>query len=371
MPVFKRPHFEKVINLARKGRIAPVYLLVGDVNLAAELLRRLVRELRAQGHEVEEVDLSSASFEALRARLTNLSLFGRRILWLKNPSASLLKALDLGFVRQLERQKARLGLLLAVDKLSENHPLYLFALEAGVLVPLPAARERDLLRFEIPEILASFGKKMDRRAAEELLSLVGDDLEAIEQELEKLSLYVGERPVITLEDVRKLVSPRPENAPYTLLEAFWQGGAPKALNVLQDLLRQGIHPLVVLATLVTFFKRLFLLRELFEREKGLLSARNYPAFKELYTSALKKHYPERPPRLLERFHPFAAYKSAKQAQRIPTESFKGIFERLLVLDAGLKRGAPVEEEFFSFFSFLEGLLSQAPQGGKVFGATSP
>ena len=371
MPVFKRPHFEKVLNLARKGRIAPAYLLVGDVKLAEELLRRLTREFRALGHEVEELDLSSASLESLMARLTNLPLFGRRILWLKNPSASLLKALDLNFVRQIERQKARLSLLLALEKLSENHPLYLFALEAGVLMPLPAARERDLLRFEIPEMLASLGKKMDRRAAEELLSLVGDDLEAIGQELEKLSLYVGERPVITLEDVRALVSPRPENAPYTLLEAFWQGGAAKALATLQDLLRQGIHPLVVLATLITFFKRLFLLRELLEREEGLLSARQYPAFKELYTSALKKHYPERPPRLLEKLHPFAAYKSAKQAQRIPTENFKEIFERLLVLDAGLKRGAPVEEEFFNFFAFLEGLLKQAPQGGQVFGATSP
>jgi len=361
VPVFKRPHFEKIIALAEKGRIAPLYLFLGDQLVGQELLRRLWQKLGELGHQLEELDLGEVSWETAWNRLKTPALIGRKVFHLKNPSAAL-NHLTPAFFSFLEKHKARLSLCLVLEALKENHPLYLFALEKGVLVPLPSPRKRDLLKTEIPEILAAFNKKMDRQTAEELLFLVGEDLVALEQELTKLSLYVGERAVITVEDVREVVSPHAESAPYQLLEAFWREGAAGALNVLRSLLLQGLYPLVILATLVTYFKRLFLIKEILARAEALARSRDFSSFKNLYAQVLKELFPHRPPKELQKLHPYAAYKMVPQAQKVPQEAFPQIFKELLALDAKLKRGGLPEEEFFLFFCFLEKVMRARREG---------
>jgi len=362
VPVFKRPHFEKLLSLASRGRIAPLYLLAGDLVVAEELLRRLSSHFQALGHEVQKVDLGGKSFEELKALFGGPGLLGRKIFLLKGAEGAL-KQLDQDFVLFLEKAKSWLTILLAFPEIKENHPLYLYALEKGVFMPLPSKGRRDLVRYEIPELLASLGKKMDRRTAEELLALVGEDLEALGQELLKLALYVGERPEITLEDVKTVVSPRSENAPYLIMEAFLREGPPGALKMIEEILGQGTHPLVISKTLVTHFKRLYLFSELLEKEPELAQQGKYFQFRESYQKALKKVFPERVPKDLTGLHPFAAFKMLPLARAFSPEKFNIIFSALLRLDGRLKRGGLPLEEFYLFFLVLERELKTLDERG--------
>ncbi len=371
MPLLKRHHFDKVLEWAQKGRIAPLYLLVGDEEIGEDLKRRLLHLLRELGHFVEEINLAETPLEALLSSLRSPALLGRKIIELKGGEKLLSSPESEEAIRILESRKQNLTLVFVVSEVPEEHPWALFAREAGVLLALPQRRAGDLLRYEIPEILASFGKKMDRSTAEFLLSLVGEDLTLLRQEIEKLALYVGDSPVISREEVQELVSPRPEEAPYTVLEILFSQGAEKALEVSRELLARGTHPLVLVATFLTFFKRLWLFKELLEKT-DLKEAKDYPSFRQKFFQAKKEFWADRVPRALAKTHPYALYRMLSAARRFRIGDFPLIFGALTKLDEALKTGTAAEEAFYSFFLSLRSLPSPNDRGGKSsFGAVLP
>ena len=366
MPLLKRHHFDKVLEWARKGRIAPLYLLVGDEEIGEELRRRLLATFRDLGHFVEEIDLNEVPFENLLSTLRSPALLGRKIISLKTaqqlPSEAVEEVLGV-----LESHRQNLSLVMVLSELVEKDPLSLFAREAGVLLSLPSRRSGDLLRYEIPEMLAAYGKKMDRTTAELLLSLVGEDLSFLRQEIEKLALYAGEASVITADQVRELVSPKPEEAPYTVLEVLFTRGAEEALNLSRELFARGTHPLVLVATFLTFFKRLWLLLELLE-EYGLPETK-YPAFRQWFLRVRKEFWSEKPPRVMAKIHPYALYRMLPVTKRFKKKDLPRIFSSLARLDGALKRGVPAEEAFYDFFLSLRALPApNGPAKNRPFGA---
>ncbi len=354
MPVFKRHHFDKIIDLASKGRIAPLYLFLGNAEIGRELSRRLFRFLVGQGFWAEEIDLKEKGLEALKAALLSPSLLGRKVVLLRLESP--LPAPESEKIAGiLGAHKQRLTLISALEELAETDPLALFAREAGVLMRLPARKGTDFLRYEIPEILAEFGKKMDRETAEELLSRVGDDLGALRQEIEKLVLFVGERPVIYVEDVREVVSPRVEAAPYSVLEALFHHGPEEAFRLTQELITQGVYPLVLVSTFLTFFKRLWVFTELLEKVPDLLHL-DYPRFRQKLEQAKKELWSNHPPKVIHKTHPYALFRMLKVVRQFEKEDFRQVFRYLKGLDEALKTGALPSEAFYAFFWGLKELF---------------
>jgi len=365
--VVKRHHFDKVLEWAKKGRIAPLYLFAGNEEVGRTLKKRLLSLFRQLGLFEEEIDLAETDPQALLSSLKTPSLLGRKVINLRNDEKIL--ALDAEeLVEALKAHKQSVSLLLCLAEIGDDHPLCLLAREGGVLVTLSKRVSGDLLKHEIPEILASFGKKMDRATAELLVSLVGEDLSFLQQEIEKLALYVGDSPVIGPEDVRALVSPKPEEAPYTVLETLFSRGVEEALKASRELFLRGTHPLVLLATFFTFFKRLWLLRELLDFDPSLgETARKYPLFRERLAQAQKGLWGDRIPRNLK-LHPYALFRMLAPARRFRAEDFPLIISSLARLDEALKSGARPEEAFYEFFLSLQSLLSPGGGGGRISSA---
>ena len=353
MPLFKRHHFDKILDLASKGRIAPLYLFVGRVEVGQDLARRLFRFLVEKGLFPEEIDLKEQGLEALLASLVSPVLLGRKVIHLKaEEPLPLSKAEEV--VQLLEGRKQSFSLILALGDVSEKDPLFKFAKEAGVLMALPQRKGADLLRYEIPELLSEFNKKMDRDTAELLVSLVGEDLSALRQEIEKLALFVGERSVIHSEDVMEVVSPRLEAAPYSVLEALFSKGPDEALRLTQELLTQGVYPLVLVSTFLTFFKRLWALKELLEKNPDL-GGLDYPRFRQRFEQVKKEFWGERPPKVVAKVHPYALFRMLRVAEKFPGPAFSQVFAQLKGLDESLKLGSLPLEAFYAFFWGLKGL----------------
>ncbi|OAG28455.1 DNA polymerase III subunit delta [Thermodesulfatator autotrophicus] len=345
MPIFKRQHFERLLKLAQEGRIAPIYLFLGNPKIAEELSLRLFNFLKKQGHHTEKVKI--AEIDQLKEKVFSPFLFGRKVVYLEE-AAKALSLFDQETLSKIEENKSRLSLIFFLESLEEKHPLYKYALERAVIIPLPRKKAKDLLSYEIPELLASFGKKMERQAAEALLLLVGEDLNLLTKELEKLALYTGEKPIITVADVKEVVSPPPEQASYLLSQALFQSGPEAALKILKNLIVQGIHPLVILATLVNFFKKLYLLREVLNTYPDLASIKKYQLFQERYKKIFKELFPDKEPKELKG-HPYGIFVALKQAKVFSLEDFPFIFAELAKIDMALKTGSPPEEIFYSFF----------------------
>lgn len=79
-------------------------------------------------------------------------------------------------------------------------------------------------------------KKIDPAAAQLLVQWIGADLALLDSEIEKLSLYVGDRPGITADDVSRLVMAAPSAADFELTNAITSADVPRALRSLAAML---------------------------------------------------------------------------------------------------------------------------------------
>jgi DNA polymerase III delta subunit len=72
-------------------------------------------------------------------------------------------------------------------------------------------------------------KTIERPGAQRLQRLIGDDLQALDSELFKLAIYVGERSTIRRDDVDCLVGLRREERVFAIADAMIRGDAASAL----------------------------------------------------------------------------------------------------------------------------------------------
>lgn len=163
-------------------------------------------------------------------------------------------------------------LLLTAANVDRRTRLYRSFEEKGWVVDLALSRERsgrisrELLSNFLDRRLKKVGKKMAAQAREMILSRAGAELWAVDQELEKLLLYVGEEAQITAEDVEETFLDQGEGWAPDLLKAIAERKAIVALGHLARLLSQGDHPLKLLGTIVSEVRRLLAARQLIETE---------------------------------------------------------------------------------------------------------
>lgn len=82
----------------------------------------------------------------------------------------------------------------------------------------------------VPEIATQFGKRIDADTARQLVDLVGADLGLLTSEVEKLAMYVGDRPQITRADVADLVGQSREEKIFAVMDAAARGDVAGALS---------------------------------------------------------------------------------------------------------------------------------------------
>jgi DNA polymerase III subunit delta len=110
--------------------------------------------------------------------------------------------------------------------------------EYCAMVELARVEESDAVRWVI-EAGAQQGVKVDQDAARELVDALGADMMMIAGELEKLTLYVGEKKRITLGDVETLVLAAKQRSLYELTDAISSKDRTRSLEVLEAMLSTG------------------------------------------------------------------------------------------------------------------------------------
>ncbi|MGM9987684.1 MAG: DNA polymerase III subunit delta [Bacillaceae bacterium] len=108
----------------------------------------------------------------------------------------------------------------------------------------------------------TYGISIEESAIEMLLALVGNNMLMMEQEFEKLQLYVGENGTVTEDVVTLLVSKSVEQNVFMLVEKVLQGNVKEGLNILKDLLNRQEEPIKILALFASQFRLLYGTKEL-------------------------------------------------------------------------------------------------------------
>jgi DNA polymerase-3 subunit delta len=138
------------------------------------------------------------------------------------------------------------SLVLTADKLDGRGKLAKVAKKQGCLIDAKPMRGRELRAFIRAEATAR-GHNIAPRAIETLLDAVGDDLAAIDDAVERLSLFVGVGQRIDAEAVMKCVTRIRVESIWSLVDAIGLRDRRKGIAAAQSLLADREPPLRLLA----------------------------------------------------------------------------------------------------------------------------
>jgi DNA polymerase-3 subunit delta len=214
--------------------------------------------------------------------------------------------------------------------------------------------QKAVLKEMMRKTLDEFGKKIDPRAVDIFFERVGFHPVAVVTETEKLVHYVGDRPVISCDDLEQMVARNREDVLYELIDAFSKRQAGRTLIILSRLLEQEFHSLAILATMRNFLKRQLIYRSLQLRPSPVWrNGMNAREFQNHYLPDLKVQgeWSE-----LLQGHPYALFMSFSKASEYSCSGLKRWLAMLLDAEFRLK-GSPLPPQLVLeelFLAMLKG-----------------
>ena len=241
-------------------------------------------------------------------------------------------------------------LVLLAEAVDKRKRLYKYIQEHGVILDLAvdpgssAAAKRDqekVVKDLLHSTLTKYGKEIEPQTISIFLERVGFHPVAAVMEAEKLALYVGDRKLITREDVDAIIGRTREEALFELTEAVTSGKTENALRILDHLQSSGVHGLAILATLRNHIKKLLLVRSLQGvRSPSYSKSLSFPVFQKNYLPKLKEEREEWT-NLLWKNHPYGLFMLFRQAARFHCENLQEKLQELLTAEYRMK-GSPVD-----------------------------
>ena len=173
----------------------------------------------------------------------------------------------------------------------------------------------------VAEQFARFGARAEPEACRALVEVVGDDLEELASEVDKLSTWAGAEHVVTQRDVEQLAAGRAETAIFAVTDAWGRRDVGATLRSTEELMERSHRArsgelMRIVGSMVGHVGRVRRAQKLAEEGVRPRDA----------ASTLK-------------IHPFVAEKSFAQAANFSADELAGAIVRLAELDAAAKGGS--------------------------------
>lgn len=272
--------------------LKPVYLLAGEEHLllleAADALRARARELGYVEREVLDAE-GSYDWNEFAMAAASMSLFSsRRVIDLRLPGGRPGKDGAAAIVKYCEDPAPDTVLLISCTQWSRQHETaWVAAVEkVGTFVPFWPLKPNELPGW-IEQRMARCGLKPDRDAIAELAERIEGNLLAAAQEIDKLVLLHGDKPLdaATLED---LVADSARFDVFRLADAALAGDGARALRVLAGLRAEGEQVPGLMGWVLNQLQIVVRLANAGNMAAAFRAERIWPARESLYRKALAR-----------------------------------------------------------------------------------
>lgn len=292
----------------------------------ASLAKTRLREIFGTDLEAAQLAQLDAVQAACRARDLGIGAY-------RDESGELLAFLDAGMPPQTV-------VLFTASAVDARKRLAKRLREIGAVVDFGTERERsgalsrDTVDSVVRHVIAEFGKRLAPAAQALIVRRAGSEIAMLAMELEKLCLYVGERPTITEDDVRAVFRDLAESWIFDFTGALASRQPGRALPLLRSLLTQGEPPLRLLAMVARELRLLLMAREcLDDALRGKWRAET--SF-NLFQSRVLPHLDADTRAAFGNTHPFVLYRRFQDAARIEARTVRKALLQLSELDVRLK-----------------------------------
>lgn len=241
---------DEVTTGAAEGSLESVYLLVGVERLlierAVDAVRKAVDQSGTPGFNVDLFDGKGLEAASVISAAGTLPMMADRRFVLVRRVDAMTPTEQSNLAEYLTDPNDSTSLVLTADKLDGRGKLAKVAKKQGCLIDAKPMRGRELRAFIRAEATAR-GHNIAPRAIETLLDAVGDDLAAIDDAVERLSLFVGVGQRIDAEAVMKCVTRIRVESIWSLVDAIGLRDRRKGIAAAQSLLADREPPLRLLA----------------------------------------------------------------------------------------------------------------------------
>ena len=253
----------------------PVYLLFGE-----EVFLRNTYKKRLREAVVGEDVMNFARFEGkgldvdeLIRLADTMPFFAERRLILIEDSG-FFKSASEALVKYLPEMPDTTCLVFAESEVDKRNKLYKKVKSLGYAAEMARQDAAQLGRWA-GGILAKEGRKITNRTMELFLSMVGDDMENIRMELEKLISYTMGRDVITDEDVKAACTTRVNSRIFEMVAAIAGRQTRRAMELYEDLLTLKEPPMRILFLIARQFNQILQVKELMEKgmDRGTIASK--------------------------------------------------------------------------------------------------
>lgn len=264
----------------KEESLAPCYFLHGEETFLAfqfiEELREALVTKEVRGYNVERFNLDESSWAEIidLARTIPFFLSPWRIIVVEGSKGKRenLSSLDQNILKDYFSSPSSRTLIVIIfsGKIRKNSSLFKF------FKSLPSSRVQSrelrplkdrLLYSWMTKKFSSQGKSATPEAMRRLEELTGNDLRQINNEVEKLITFTGEKTLVELDDVNQISGWVKSFFEYEISDSLAKADFEQCLLVLTSLFKEGIKPVYILGLVVGFFRDI-LLAKLLVKEKN-------------------------------------------------------------------------------------------------------
>jgi DNA polymerase-3 subunit delta len=253
----------------RKGTIPSLCYLYGEETFLVDRATRLLLERAVDpslrdfnynvfyGNESKGVDIADTA--------QTLPMFAERRAVLVKRAESLTAAACEVLLPYILNPAPSTCLIFSGTKIDQRKKFFAELKKHGELVEFKRLYDNKLSAF-IQSESTVHGKPIEPAAADLLSFLIGNNLQELSSQIEKLVVYAGSRPRITLEDVRTVASSSKAFTVFELARYLCVRDLHNALKSLDTLFRNGEETPMMIGALSRHFRQLWRVREMLDRK---------------------------------------------------------------------------------------------------------
>ncbi len=244
---------------AAKAKLGPLYVVHGD---EAFLKRQVIRALRNCALGDDDSDQAASVHAGDKALFADVFddldtvpfFYPRRVVIVENADPFITK-----YRGELEKKLTHLPatslLILDVKTWASNTRLAKMIDDAATIA-CKAPKSSELPAWCIQWCVSQYQKQLAADAARLLTELVDPEMGLLDQELLKLSIYIGARPRIEFADVDALVGNNRAADIFKIFDAVAAGNVKNAMAILERLFDHGEEPMRILGAFSFQLRRL-------------------------------------------------------------------------------------------------------------------
>lgn len=311
--------FSKFTSTLKKKKLPRIFLIHGNeeyfLSKAVELLIASVIPEKERSFNLDVIDGSDADSEAVLSSMLSFPFVGERRLTIVRRFDKMEKKHRMDVAGHLTDLPETGIVTFAATEIKLSEEPYKAIAANGEHFAFNKLKGPELADF-LTETAGALGKKFGKGSADLLVELVGDSAGDLASEVEKLSLYIGDKKEIESDDIMVGVGKSRSFNIFELQRAIGHGNAKQAQEIAEKMLESGEKAVYINYMLTRYFLHLMQTKHLLE--------------KRVSTNDIST-------KVFGRWNPFIS-EYVNAAKSFPISSIKDALQVLLDADVKLKNG---------------------------------